>query len=193
MPVKSRRSSSGVNKKQPSPPSAATNKQRNSLSDMFRRIESADFSLRECSSCGNKIKSCMFNDHVQNKCGKITVSSLEQIKSEEVIIIDDSSQPEIKEVKQELEEIAQSEKRIKLESECVQVKSEAIVEELKENTAQAEASPPGDSDTDFYLDNFMSALNSVLSEKTFACLLNKFDYDTVDRFTGLSGNLKAST
>jgi hypothetical protein len=41
---------------------------------------------------------------------------------------------------------------------------------------------------DFYLSNFTNALDAVLSQETFRCLLDQADYDIVEKFSSLSGN-----
>lgn len=44
--------------------------QRNALTSMFKKIESRDSNLKECSLCSEKIKECLFNDHLNTKCPK---------------------------------------------------------------------------------------------------------------------------
>lgn len=51
-------------KKLPEPSSS----QRNALSSMFKKIESRDSKLKECHQCQQKIKSCLFSDHLSTKC-----------------------------------------------------------------------------------------------------------------------------
>ena len=49
--------------------------QRNALTNMFKKIEDKDSSLRECQFCHEKIKSCLLSDHVNTKCLKRIVVS----------------------------------------------------------------------------------------------------------------------
>ena len=42
--------------------------QKNALTNMFKRIESSDQTLKECVYCHEKIKSCLMKDHLNTKC-----------------------------------------------------------------------------------------------------------------------------
>jgi hypothetical protein len=42
--------------------------EKNAISNLFNKIASKDSCLKECKLCNQKIKSCLFNDHVSTKC-----------------------------------------------------------------------------------------------------------------------------
>jgi hypothetical protein len=93
--------------------------------------------------------------------------SSSQIMNEFMSLIDTGNLEPIKVADQPIEKQICSEQVI--ETEMVQVKAE-----------------PGEEKIDYYLVNFMNALEAVLSEKTFSCLLDPLDYETIDRFSSLS-------
>lgn len=42
--------------------------EKNAISNLFNKITSKDSCLKECKLCNQKIKSCLFNDHLSTKC-----------------------------------------------------------------------------------------------------------------------------
>ncbi len=46
----------------------ANESNKNALSSMFKKIESKDSVLKECNFCNQRIKSCLFSDHINTKC-----------------------------------------------------------------------------------------------------------------------------
>ena len=62
-------------KKASSKQAPANESQRNALTNMFKKIEDKDSSLKECQFCHEKIKSCLLSDHVNTKCLKRIVVS----------------------------------------------------------------------------------------------------------------------
>ena len=69
-------------------------------------------------------------------------------------------------------------------------KTQAMPEEVPvtvlESNFESVKEEPREYRVDFYLENFFNAIQSVLSEKTFSCLLDSFDYETIDTFSSLS-------
>ena len=55
-------------------------KEKQALSNMFKRIESSDQTLIKCTKCELMVKSCLMKDHLETKCENRL--SDEQIKQE---------------------------------------------------------------------------------------------------------------
>ena len=68
-----------------------------------------------------------------------------------------------------------------VKSESIEIVDEVKSEKLTENTDYS-------NDFDFYLNNFTNAIQSVLAEETFACLLNEEDYETIENFSSLTSD-----
>jgi hypothetical protein len=223
-------------------------RQKNALSNMFRRIESSDSLTKTCPRCNEQVKSCLFADHSRTKCKHRSSSDL-STGQDEVLILEELStkkrscssltstqnkrhgseakkelvkQEEAKEnliVKTEsatgvLDEQVLAErdtKRCKIEQIQVQESSSQILNEFMDRINEGSLEPirtnpdleslnshdsvgevkcePAEAKIDYYLLNFTNALEAVLSEKTFCCLLDASDYETIDRFSSLSSKI----
>ena len=85
---KGRRASSWTTVKPPS------EKDKNALTNMFKRIQSSDQTLVNCSQCQQPVKSCLMKDHLETKCEARFNSRLSdaQIKQELIEVKTQSSQ-----------------------------------------------------------------------------------------------------
>ena len=231
--------------------------QKNALTNMFKRIESLDQTLKKCENCGEKIKSCLFKDHLSTKCSArnkiekasddeeivildevVDVKQEPHLKSEKKIsssnieisvsILNDSRQnnpicrvesvekveevglendlPSEKKLRRTLsaeldvvtESSNDSEKNNRLINEFLDKNPEIFNEEFKQlekkSTSLNESMEMSQSQRrlsgskDFYLENFESAIKSVLDESTFCCLLDDFDFQIIKKFSLLSSN-----
>lgn len=295
MPPKKGSLNSSINKSRNNKNIVITPSEKNALSNMFTKIKEKDQSLRECLACHEKVKSCLFKDHVETKCPlrmgvtiknetiggeeiifiseantslnlapkklniktspnsknankKIEVNaspSIEEIqaennlvvKSESVEIITENKENNEKEfnlvesrnepvhsvnqdkqlnvnieqktaylngfniIETKLVEISETKtsdivpsqaKRARSESFEVKSKIENFMDDETSNDSKYEnyqersSYDTSNNDFDYYLNNFTNAIQSVLSEETFACLLNKFDYEIIEKFNMLS-------
>jgi hypothetical protein len=291
MPPKKGSLNSSINKPRSSKNIVITPSEKNALSNMFTKIKEKDQSLRECSACNEKVKSCLFKDHVETKCPLrmgVTIKN-ETIGGEEIIFISEANaslnlapkklnikaSPNSKNANKKIEvnaspsiEEIQAENNLVVKSESVEIitenkekefnfvesrnepvhsvnqdkqlnvnieqktaylngfniietklveisekKTSDIVPSLAkrprsesfevkskiENFTNDETSndskyenyqelsyDTSNNDFDYYLNNFTNAIQSILTEETFACLLNKFDYEIIEKFNMLS-------
>lgn len=190
--------------------------EKNAISKMFKRIEGSDQRVEECNLCKMKIKICLMKDHLESKCEKRVRGVVEQqlelltqrreVKRsvDEIIVLDDDEDEEETNIKP----LESDSKRVKTETVEPQVSVEQTTGKIvdKEHSPRSESDinsedlflnnymdevdsgSPSKSDFDFYLNNFNNAIQSVLNQETFCCLLNESDYETITRFSTLSSN-----
>ena len=244
---------------------------KNSISNLFNKIQERDSSLKECSFCKEKIKSCLLKDHLATKCVQRAISAT-VCQDDEIIFLGESNTPtkmnrkfkidiktetkisyknepiecvnisyiadEKEEVKNEiakpitnvtLAEPAPKRRSISqlksTETPLLADKKELTAEKLDEDDlllqdylnksdqllteeaqTQEKASKPVlveaaqksnqiesadvtiPDESDYYLNNFTNAIQSVLAEETFACLLDTADYEVIEKFSNLKSN-----
>jgi hypothetical protein len=67
---------------------AVSSQQKTALSSMFKCIESRDSSYQECSMCHEKVKSCLFNDHLNTKCpNRVSLSDKKDNINDDIIFL----------------------------------------------------------------------------------------------------------
>jgi hypothetical protein len=259
------------------PPKKALNKQakntleiaqpaKNSISNLFSKIQEKDSQFKECLMCKEKIKSCLLKDHLATKCGH-RVSQIGQEKEEVIFLGKSKSSNDINqnlqiEIKKESivltsetkpldcvdvnfsfksnEKDIRSKKRsiVEIKSELIDEINNFENEELNEFSAEKcrplkkrrsqdkegtdtksnqdlaltknlsseddhakldsmDTSSQNDmkkektkysDEFDFYLINFTNAIQSVIAEVTFACLLNVEDIEIIEKFSNLQSN-----
>ncbi|RMZ97501.1 fanconi-associated nuclease 1 [Brachionus plicatilis] len=187
MPIK--RSSSGkLSRKSSSNNLEVSETEKNSLLNMFKKIES-DSILKECDLCHKKLKSSMLNKHQKFECTNNIKT--ESLNNEEIIIIDDD-EPTNKPAKCEkidhddMSEINSSPKRIKLEQDSVFSEKNSDTNEDKDLSEDLQNNEP----FDFYLKNFTNAIDSVLKEEQFSHLFDDQDLKIIEKFNFLGNSAK---
>jgi hypothetical protein len=243
---------------------------KNSISNLFSKIQEKDSQFKECPMCNEKIKSCLLKDHLATKCCQ-RMSQIGQEKEEVIFMgkskstndINQNLQIEIKkesivtsetkpldcvdinfslksnekdmrskkrsivEIKselidevnnfenEELNEVSTEKRRpmkklrsedkedtdaksnqdltltknlsseddhAKLDSMDTFSQNQNIVNDIKKEKTQYS------NEFDFYLINFTNAIQSVIAEETFACLLNSEDVEIIEKFSNLQSN-----
>lgn len=215
MPPKRTTSSNKLIRKSSSNSLTASDVEKNSLSNMFKRIESTDSFLRECTLCHEKIKSCLFKDHLNTKCPfRLEKCSVKNEPNtcpveEDIIILEEcSAEVSITKVsvkREYTESDFEAPKRPKLE--VNDLKQEEVVNDQQEddlirnvnvdnlvnnlkqdkNESNSEINP---NVTNYYLDNFINAIQSVLAEDKFSYLFDQTDLMTIEKFNSQSEKSK---
>lgn len=190
MPIK--RSSSGrLSRKSSSNSLQVSELEKNSLLNMFKKIES-DSNLVECDLCYKKVKPSQISKHKQSECS-VNIKK-ETFDGQEVIIIDDNDEKlSVKLAKcHEIDEDDtfdnnSSTKRIKLEPNSIFSKQSKV----NVDECEIENEMPKDTEQfDFYLLNFSNAIDSVLKEDQFKHLFDDNDLKTFEKFNCLSNSAK---
>ena len=246
-------------------------KAKNSISNLFNKIQEKDPSLKECPNCQEKCKSCLLKDHLLTKCLKrlshknadksheakellvdkeiiflgesnSSQSSLNKkvsnkVKKESIVLpkseLDEFTSTEKSEInlknsiqstseelnesfskKRKLSESLKSEKvntveiknaellvvntlnkhelkndEIKTPQTCLQkVKSQTEIMQIKIEKEITNENTIYTNEFDYYLTNFNNAIQSILDQKTFECLLSNEDRQVFEKFDKLKSN-----
>lgn len=124
-----------------------------------------------------EINSC--TNEEANESFEIKQRSVKRLKSEEKE--ENETKMEEKALKKQNEIItANLDKNNDLKSESMDISTQKTDNEIDKMAYS--------SDFDFYLINFTNAIQSVLAEETFACLLNQEDYEIIEKFSNLKSN-----
>lgn len=144
---------------------------KNAISNMFKRIESKDSLLKECKSCNQRIKSCLFNDHLATKCpNRVKDTSPQRVpeyqvdNDEDIIFISSNNQVVNQTIKTELK-IEKQETKV---DEKKDYKTNLPKEDKQEtNDLKQESETELELELNESLSKRRKASNSMCSEDTF--------------------------